>query len=345
MLDNLRRFVLLWFVLAVTGTSQNSYAAAVEKITHVDCGLVPSFSVVWVGVDAGIFKKNGLDITTVTAQSTASCIQSMLAGDAQLGNPETVAGLIANQNGANFVNLMNYQKTILYEMFVRSEIKSPQDLKGKKMGINRFGATAEAMSRIMLKNLGLDPHKDMSFIQVGGGQERALALMNNAVQASLFSPPEPVKLAKEPSLRRFATLSEQNVVYPYLNLVTTQKYLKERPDVVRSFVRGYLESLKFYATAEQEAKKIISARLRLKDEESIDYVHKTTSENSYMKPYVPKDAAILYDFARLQLKKPLTIKWDDTYDNRFVKELDDSGFIDKLFQGITNVIREPVPHN
>ena len=97
----------------------------------------------------------------------------MLAGEAQVGNPETVAGLIANQNGANFVNIMNYQKTILFELFVRSDIKTPQDLKGKKMGINRFGATAEAMSRIMLKKLGLDPYKDMSFIQVGGGTDRA----------------------------------------------------------------------------------------------------------------------------------------------------------------------------
>ena len=249
MRHQLRQFLSICFIAAVIVGVQVSKASALEKITHVDCGLVPSFSVVWVGVDAGIFKKNGLDVNTVTAQSTAACVQSMLAGEAQVGNPETVAGLIANQNGASFVNIMNYQKTILYEMFVRSEIKSAQDLKGKKMGINRFGATAEAMSRIMLKNLGLDPHKDMSFIQVGGGQERALALMNNAVQASLFSPPEPVKLAKEPSLRRFATLSDQNVEYPYLNLVTTRNYLKDRRDIIRNFVRGYLESLKFYATS------------------------------------------------------------------------------------------------
>src|SRR5215467_3762973 len=179
----------------------HSKSSALEKITHVDCGLVPAFSVVWVGVDAGIFKKNGLDVNILTGQSTVPCIQSLLSGEAQVGNPETVAGLIANQNGANFVNIMNYQKTILFEMFVRNEIKSPQDLKGKKMGINRFGATAESMSRIMLKNLRLDPYKDMTFVQVGSGSDRALALMNNLVQASLFSPPEPVKLAKEPSLR------------------------------------------------------------------------------------------------------------------------------------------------
>jgi ABC-type nitrate/sulfonate/bicarbonate transport system substrate-binding protein len=318
--------------------------SAVEKITHVDCGLVPSFSVVWVGVDAGIFKKNGLDVNILTAQSTVPCVQSLLAGEAQVGNPETVAGLIANQNGANFVNIMNYQKTILYEMFVRSEIKTPQDLKGKKMGINRFGATAESMSRIMLKNLGLDPHKDMSFIQVGGGPERTLALMNNVIQASLFSPPEPVRLAKEPSLRLLAKLSDQGVVYPYLNLVTTRNYLKDRRDVIRSFVRGYLESLKFYATLKQESMEIISKRLRIKDAELVDYVHKTTVENSYMKPYVPRDADIIYEFAQVEMKKPITVKWDDTYDNSFVKELDASGFIDKLFQGVTNVIREPVPY-
>jgi len=312
--------------------------------THADCGLVPSFSVVWVGVDAGIFKKNGLDVNILTAQSTVPCIQSMLAGEAQLGNPETVAGLIANQNGANFVNIMNYQKTILFEMFVRSEIKTPQDLKGKKMGINRFGATAESMSRIMLKNLGLDPHKDMSFVQVGGGPERTLALMNNHVQASLFSPPEPVKLAKEPSLRLLAKLSDQGVVYPYLNLVTTRRYLKERPDVVRNFVKGYLEALKFYATNKTETAEIIGKRLRITDKELIDYVQKTTAENSYMKPYVPRDAELIYEFAQVEIKKPVTIKWDDTYDNSFVRELDKAGFIDKLFQGVNNVIREPVAY-
>ena len=329
-------------IIAVTVAVLYSKASAIEKITHVDCGLVPSFSVVWVGVDAGIFKKNGLDVNILTAQSTVPCIQSMLAGEAQVGNPETVAGLIANQNGANFVNIMNYQKTILFEMFVRSEIKTPQDLKGKKMGINRFGATAESMSRIMLKNLGLDPYKDMSFIQVGGGPDRTLALMNDVVQASLFSPPEPVKLAKEPSLRLFAKLSDQGVVYPYLNLVTTRKYLKERPEVIRSFVRGYLESLKFYAASKPESMEIISRRLRIQDKELVEYIHKTTSENSYMKPYVPRDAEIVYEFAQVEAKKPITVKWEDTYDNSFVKELDASGFIDKLFQGVTNVIREPV---
>ena len=331
------------FVWLTVGTLCSN-ANALEKITHVDCGLVPSFSVVWVGVDAGIFKKNGLDVDILTAQSTVPCIQAMLAGEAQVGNPETVAGLIANQNGANFVNIMNYQKTILFELFVRSEIKSPQDLKGKKMGINRFGATAESMSRIMLKNLGLDPYKDMTFVQVGGGPERALALMNNVVQASLFSPPEPVKLAKEPSLKLLGKLSDQGVVYPYLNLVTTRKYLKDRPDIIRSFVKGYIESLKFYATAKTEATAIIAKWLRIKDKELADYVHKTTSENSYMKPYVPRDAEIIYDFAQVEAKKTITVKWEDTYDNSFVKELDATGFIDKLFQGVTNVIREPVAY-
>ena len=341
-MHRLKQLALIGIVAWIAVLAVHSKTNALEKITHVDCGLVPAFSVVWVGVDAGIFKKNGLDVNILTAQSTVPCIQSMLAGEAQVGNPETVAGLIANQNGANFVNIMNYQKTILFELFVRSEIKSPQDLKGKKMGINRFGATAESMSRIMLKNLGLDPHKDMTFVQVGGGSERALSLMNNVVQASLFSPPEPVRLAKEPSLRLLAKLSDQGVVYPYLNLVTTRKYLKDRPDVIRNFVRGYLESLKFYATSKTESTDIIAKWLRIKDKELVDYVHKTTAENSYMKPYVPRDAELIYEFAQVEVKKPIAVKWEETYDNSFVRELDSSGFIDKLFQGVPNVIREPV---
>ena len=89
----------------------------------------------------------------------------------------------------------------------------------KVLRINRFGATAEAMSRIMKKNWA-DPYKDMTFVQVGGGPDRALALMNNIVQAALFSPREPIKLAKEPSLSSFAKLSNQGVGYPYRSLRT-----------------------------------------------------------------------------------------------------------------------------
>ena len=134
MRHEIKRFLRVSLWLAIIAQIFAPLLNAQEKITHVDCGLVPSFSVVWVGVDAGIFKKNGLDVSITTAQSTVPCVQSMLAGEAQVGNPETVAGLIANQNGANFVNIMNYQKTILFEMFVRSDIKTPQDLKAKKWG-------------------------------------------------------------------------------------------------------------------------------------------------------------------------------------------------------------------
>jgi hypothetical protein len=63
-----------------------------------------------------------------------------------------------------------------------------------------------------------------------------------------------------------------------------------------------------------------------------------------MKPYVPRDAELIYDFARVEMKQPITVKWEDTYDNSFVKELDSAGFIDKLFQGVNNVIREPVAY-
>jgi len=339
-----RTTFLVIYLLVIVAVVPVAGVLAQEKITHVDCGRVPSFSVVWVGVDAGIFKKNGLEVNILSAQSAVPCIQSLLAGEAQAGNPETVAGLIANQNGANFVNIMNYQRTILFELFVRSEIKTPQDLKGKIMGINSFGSSADAMSRAILKKLGLDPYKDMSFVQVGSGSERTLALMNNAVQASLFSPPEPVRLMREPSLRLLVKLSDHGVVYPYLNFVTTRNYLRERRDTIRSFVRGYLESLKFYATQKQESMAIIAKWLRTKDSELVENVHKSTVENSFMKPYVPRDAEIIYEFAELEAKKPITVKWEDTYDNSLLRELDASGFIDKLFQGVTNVIREPVPY-
>jgi ABC-type nitrate/sulfonate/bicarbonate transport system substrate-binding protein len=320
-------------------------ADALEKVTYADSGVVPLYSVVWVGAEAGIFKKNGLDLTVITATSTAQVIQSLLSGNTEMGNADTVGALVANQKGAELVTIMNYQKTILFDFFVRNEIRTFQDLKGKKIGIARFGGTADHMSRLILRKMGLNPDTDVTFLQIGSGAERTAALINNSVQGILVSPPEPVKLAKEPSLRRLSSLSELGVVYPYFSFITSRKYLKDHRDVFRYFVKGYLESLKFYATNMQSSIDIISKRLRIKDNEILENIYKSTIENSYMKPYVPKDVDLIYEFAQRDTKKPITVKWQDTYDNSFVKELDESGFIDKLFEGVTNAIRETVVHN
>ncbi len=334
-------FILILFFIGTLVTT----ARAQEKIIHVDSGISALYSVVWVGVSAGIFKKNGLDIEILSGQSTTTALQSILSGEAPIGNADTLGVLVANEKGADFVTFMNYQRTMPYELFVRKEIKTPQELKGKLMGITRFGGTIDHMSRVVLEKLELDPNKDVTFIQGGSAADRAKAMINNSIQAGLFSTPEPVILAKEPSVKRLLKLSDLGVVYPFYSGVTTRKYLKEHRDVIRFFVKGYLESLKFYATHKKESMEIISKRLRTKDEEALEHIHKTTLEVSYMKPYIPKDVNIIYKFAELQTKKPITVKWEETYDNSFVRELDESGFINKLFEGVTNVVREPAPHN
>ena len=319
-------------------------APTLDKIKYVDSGRVATYSVLWVGVDAGIFKENGLDVDVITAQSTAPAIQSILSGEAQMGNADTVGALTANQKGADLVTVMSYQKTVLYDLFVRKEIQTAQDLKGKKIAISRFGGTAENMSRVMMSKLGLDPDKDITFIQVGGGPERAAALLNNSVQADIASPPEPVVLAKEPSLRRLTGLADLGVVYPYFSFITTRKYLNEHRDVFKRFVKAYLESLKYYATHKKESIDIMSKWLNNNNQEELNYVYQSNTDESYIKPYITSDPAMFYEFAQRDIKAPITVKWDETYDNSFVKELDESGFIDKLFDGVNNVLREVPTH-
>lgn len=92
-------FMLTFSIIAIVIGAFVTRASSLEKVKHVDCGLIPTFSVVWVGVDTGIFKKNGLDITIITAQSTVPGIQSMLAGEAQMENPETVGDLAEGRGG------------------------------------------------------------------------------------------------------------------------------------------------------------------------------------------------------------------------------------------------------
>lgn len=338
-----RSFLSVLAVLLVIGFTRAS--SALEKVTYSDSGVVPSYSVVWVGVGAGMFAKNGLDLTVISAASTAQSIQSMLSGSSQMGNADTVGTLLANDKGADLVTLLNYQRTILFEFWVRDSIKTPEDLKGKKMGISRFGGTSEHMTRLMLRKLGLDPDKDVTLFQVGSGAQRAAALMNNSVQGIVVSPPQPVRLSKNASVRRLTSTTDLGIVYPYFSFVTTRKYLNGHREIFRKFVKGYEDSLHYYATHKDESKKLMGKWLRTTDDEILENIYDTTIHNSYMKPYVPSDVDIIYKFAEADAKRPIKVKWSDTYDNTFLKALDKSGYIDNLFKGVSNVIREVVPHN
>ena len=120
-----------------------------------------------------------------------------------------------------------------------------------------------------------------------------------------------------------------------------QESVKQRLRIIDAEYGFHLSDEEMDTTSKQESMEIIAKWLRVTDNE---LAYKTTIENSYTKPYAPRDAEIIYEFAQLESKKPIMVKWEDTYDNSFVKELDASGFIDKLFQGLTNVIREPVPY-
>src|SRR6185503_7990660 len=126
-------------------------------------------------------------------------------------------------------------------------IKTPADLKGKKIGISRFGGQTDTLTRHLLDRWRLDASKDVALLQTGGGAETAAAMVSKTIDAALVNPPLHLNLG-DAGFRTLANLGEMGIPYTSGSIVTTRSYVKSNPDILRRVMRSLLEGIKIYKT-------------------------------------------------------------------------------------------------
>src|SRR3989304_9181626 len=152
--------------------------------------------VLWVTKDAGLFEKHGLDVTLIYVGGSSKIVQAMLAKDIPIAEIAIPAVIQANLAGADLVMLAGPNHKPGQKLMAKSEIKNPQDLKGKKIGITRFGTSDDFLLRYVLGQWGLQPDRDVALIQMGGSQETLAGFGSRAVDGGGLSSPLPLQGAK-----------------------------------------------------------------------------------------------------------------------------------------------------
>ena len=145
----------------------------------------------WVAYDGGLFKKYGLDVDLVLIRSAATITAALLAGETpmiQLGGNGTIQAAL---QGADCVNVLTLVPLIPQSLMVTPNIKTPEDLRGKRIGVSRFGALSDLVVRRYLRKLSLDPVKDVTIVQIGGIPELLAAMKAGAISGGSMSPPVP----------------------------------------------------------------------------------------------------------------------------------------------------------
>ncbi|HWX76978.1 MAG TPA: ABC transporter substrate-binding protein [Candidatus Acidoferrales bacterium] len=321
-------FIVAAAVLASLILRETSVAADRVRIGYTSPG--PQHGILWVGDVSGIFKKNNLDLEIIYMPGNIS-IASLLSGEIQFGQMTGALMSPARLQGADPVMLVSIQELLDDRMVVRPNIKTPEDLKGKRIAISRFGAASHMRVINILPRFGLS-EKDVTFLQIGDTPARIVALAGNAVDASSFSPPDHLA-AVQTGMRILFNMADFNIFYQGTGLVTTQRNIAKSRDVVKRMVKSYVEAIHVVRTNPEQTKRAFVKYRKTRDEKQLEDAYQTLRETVKQKPYPNLEAfkTIFKDVTdRIPAAKTANAK--EFVDISFLEELDKSGYIDGLYR-------------
>ena len=326
----LRGIVGAAFALAVLLAA--SRVAAADKINTSYISVSPgSSSIIWVAKDARIFEKYGLDATIIFISGSVRGIQAILAGEIPIGEGGGPGLASARLAGADVVAIAGNVNVLPYYLVAQPSIKRPEDLRGKIGGNHIAGTTAEFALRVGLKKLGLDPLKDVQLRAIGGTMDRMIALQKGIVNFTVATEPGKA-MAEKLGFPTIVDLAALQIPFPQNGVYTSTRFIREHPDIVRRYMRAYVEAIHFYKTHKEEAIKISQKYSRLDDRKAQEETWEWHTRYIPNAPYPPVDGyqLILQDMAEKN-PKAAQANAKDYVDLRFVKELEDSGFIKSLY--------------
>jgi NitT/TauT family transport system substrate-binding protein len=286
----------------------------------------------WMAIEAGIFRKNGLEVQLVYFRGGTITAMALVARETPIsqvsGPPIVSAGL----KGADVVVIAGGNVVSEYWLMSRPEIKTAEQLKGGSIAIATFGGQADFISRIALQRLGLTPGKDVAIVQIGTVPERLSALDKGRVQAAMLNPPDNVVAQK----RGLNSLVGVRLPYQGVGVSSTRSFIRENPDIVRRYVRSQVEAVHRIKTDRELGLKVLAKYLASPDKEILERTYDDISSDDKLSPkqYPTLEGIknILEPLAENDAKAKAA-KPEDFADMRFIKELDESGFIDDLYKG------------
>jgi len=285
----------------------------------------------WVGREAGLYRQYGVDADVVFFRGSTIAINALVTKDAQFAGLGASSSVLAKLGGMDTVLIATATPGLLFYLITKKEIRSANDLKGKKIAVSRPGTDSDLAARVAVQRLGL-AEKDVAFVSIGSDTERVMAMSQGVVDATVVTVAGFVG-AQKLGFNALLDLSQPNIPYEAASLITTQTLIRENPELVRRFTRGFVAAIQYAQTHREFTLKVLSKYMRTDDKDilnaSYDYFVGRVIPRT---PYVSeKGLQAVLDFIRQRNPQTPNVKVQDFMDNRFIKDLDDRGFIQKLY--------------
>lgn len=285
----------------------------------------------WVGREAGLYRQYGVDADVVFFRGSTIAINALATKDAQFAGLGASSSVLAKFGGMDTVLIATATPGLLFYLVTKKEIKNANDLKGKKIAVSRPGTDSDLAARVAIQRLGLS-EKDVGFVSLGGDTERVMAMSQGVVDATVVTIAGYVA-AQKLGFNSLVDLSQANIPYEAASLITTQTLIRENPDMVRRFTKGFVAAIRYAQTHRDFTLKVLSKYMRTDDNDvlsaSYDYFVGRVIPRI---PYVSeRGLQAVLDITRSRNPQSPNVKVQEFMDNRFIKELEDSGFIKSLY--------------
>jgi len=265
----LRSFVV--FVLLIT------FPVSVRSADSIIVGVAgPAINMVYsfVARDTGFFSKYGLDARIVVFDAGSILAQAALSGEVKISVSSGPATIASRSQGADTIIVAACVNILPYSIVAAKGITEWNQLKGKKIAISRFGSGTDTAVRLVLKKYGLDPAKDVIIVQLGTQPNRFQALAAGAIDATIVSPPLDIA-AKKQGYPIVVNITDLGIPYPQQVIETTDRFTRESPHTAKSFLKGFIEGVRYALTHKEETKKIITKYLKTTDPEILEATYQS----------------------------------------------------------------------
>jgi ABC-type nitrate/sulfonate/bicarbonate transport system substrate-binding protein len=289
----------------------------------------------FVAKEARIPEKHGIDFDPVFIGSSAVLFQSMLSGAADFagsGGPAVIANVL---RGGDIIQITAMVPRFTQSVIVKPEIKKPEDMAGKKIGVSRLGTATHFALQTAIDGHGV---KGVTILQLGGQPEALVGLVRGSVDGAVFSPPYNFQLKKQGYNELVSPKDLQKLTEFVSNGIVGRRSVVEKDkDTVIRVIKFTAEAIKLIQTDREFTKKVIMKWMPMKDPDMLEQVYRFATENYSKEGFVPESALRsttkqMVQSNLVETQAAAATPMTAYYDNRYVEEVKRSGFFDQLWR-------------
>jgi NitT/TauT family transport system substrate-binding protein len=309
-----------------------THVGAADRIRIGYSSISGAYTPIWVAHGAGYFVREGLQDDIILIPSGTQLAQVTVAGEIDIGSLNGSSAIAAALQGFDLKIIGNSGNKMVFSLFVRPEFKTVDALRGKKIGITRFGSAPDISVRYALRKYNINPDKDLTLIQLGFMATVAAGLQGGSIEGGVVSPPTQFAVEKA-GFKELINITDMDLAFPNPALVAVGSIIKSRPEVINRFMRAYARGVHRARTDREFTYKSMAKYTKIQDpvvlQKAYDFYMSKVLEKA---PYVNMTGVqnVLDDLAKT-VPAAKTAKPEQFVDHRFLDELEKSGLLKELY--------------